>query len=146
MPMAGSAAFAAAAPAGVVSAHPFASLFHEDGYFLDQSSGMRWSGDEVRQPVEAIVKAIPDMHRELLALYVAGDVVVVELRLQGTHQGDLHLAAGTIPATGRRMDAPCCDVFHLKDGKVTSFHCYNLPSVILQQLGVLGNLEAALRR
>jgi hypothetical protein len=43
------------------------------------------------------------------------------------------------------MDVPCCDVFHLKDGKVTSFQCYNAASVLLQQLGVLGNLEAALR-
>jgi len=33
----------------------------------------------------------------------------------------------------------------LKDGKVTSFHCYNAASVLLQQLGALGHLEAALK-
>jgi choline dehydrogenase len=32
--------------------------------------------------------------------------VVVQLALQGTHLGPLHLPAGTLPATGKRMDAP----------------------------------------
>lgn len=27
--------------------------------------------------------------------------------------------------TGETFDIPCCDVFHLRDGKVVSFHCYN---------------------
>ena len=93
-----------------------------------------------------MASAFPDMHRELLHFYAAGDVVVVELKLQGTHQGDFHTAAGTLPATGRRFDVPCCDVFHLKDGKVISFHCYNELSVWLQQLGALDNLDAALKR
>jgi len=62
------------------------------------------------------------------------------------HLGDLHLPDGTLKPTGKRMDAPCCDMFHLKDGKVTSSHCYNAASVVLQQLGVLGNLEATLKR
>jgi hypothetical protein len=32
-------------------------------------------------------------------------------------------------ASGERLsDVPCCDVFHLERGKVTSFHCYNATS------------------
>jgi ketosteroid isomerase-like protein len=68
--------------------------------------------------------ARPDMHRELYDVYVAGDTVVVELALQGTHKGPLELPMGSIPATGKRMDAPCCDVFRLKDGKIQRFDCY----------------------
>jgi hypothetical protein len=30
---------------------------------------------------------------------------------QGTHDGALHLPFGMLPPTGKRMDAPCCDVF-----------------------------------
>ena len=41
------------------------------------------------------------------------------------------------------MDAPCCDVFELKDGKIRRFDCYPEGSIILAQLGVLNNLEAA---
>ncbi|WP_238193689.1 nuclear transport factor 2 family protein [Methylobacterium frigidaeris] len=124
----------------------FISLFADDGYFYDVPGGKKYYGEEIGLPVDVMVTAFPDMHRELYTFYVKDDVVIVELALQGTHEGDLPMAGGVLAPTGKRMDAPCCDVFHLKDGKVTSFHCYNLPSVILQQLGVLGNLQAALTR
>jgi hypothetical protein len=42
------------------------------------------------------------------------------------------------------MDAPCCDVFELIDGKIKRFDCYPEGSVILTQLGAIGNLSAAL--
>lgn len=51
-----------------------------------------------------------------------------------------------MPPTGKRMDAPCCDVFELVDGKVKRFDCYPEGSVILTQLGVTGNLSAALEQ
>jgi hypothetical protein len=31
-----------------------------------------------------------------------------------------------IPPSGRRMKAPCCDVFRLKSGKIQAFNCYPL--------------------
>ena len=89
----------------------------------------------------------PDMHRELHNLYVSGDkMVIVQLALQGTHLGPLVTPQGTILPTGKRMDAPCCDVFELVDGKIKRFDCYNEASMIFSQLGVLGNLEAALTK
>jgi len=104
----------------------FVSLFASDGYFLDMSSGQKWTGSQVREPVTGLVSAYPDIHRELLKFYsTADDVVVVELRLQGRHQGDLPLPTGVLRATNKKFDVPCCDVWHLKDGKVKSFHCYN---------------------
>ena len=48
------------------------------------------------------------------------------------------------PPTGKRMDAPCCDVFELAGGKIKRFDCYPEGSMILTQLGVIGNLNAAL--
>ena len=104
----------------------FVSLFADDGYFLDMSSGQRWTGKKVREPVTGLSAAYPDMHRELLKVYSTGDdVVVVELRLQGSHKGDLPLPDGVLRATNKKFDVPCCDVWHVKDGKVKSFHCYN---------------------
>ena len=110
----------------------FVAMFAEGGYFFDVPAGKKYYGQEIGAPVDAYAAAFPDMHRELFQLYVAEDVVVVELALQGTHRGDLNLAGGTLAPTGKRMDVPCCDVFHLRDGKVTSFHCYNAASVLLQ--------------
>jgi hypothetical protein len=43
------------------------------------------------------------------------------------------------------MDAPCCDVFRLKDGKIQLFNCYPSATVMLAQLGVLGNIQASLQ-
>jgi hypothetical protein len=34
----------------------------------------------------------------------------------------------------------------LKEGKVTSFHCYTAATVIFAQLGVLGNLAATFQQ
>ena len=82
------------------------------------------------------------MHRELYHVYVSGNMVVVQLALQGTHLGPLRLPGGTLPPTGKRMDAPCCDVFELVDGKIKRFDCYPEGTIILTQLGVLGNLSA----
>jgi ketosteroid isomerase-like protein len=78
-------------------------------------------------------------------IYVDGNVVVVQLALQGTHDGPLQLPFGELPATGEQMDAPCCDVFELEDGKIKRFDCYPEGSIIFAQLGVLNKLDAALR-
>jgi steroid delta-isomerase-like uncharacterized protein len=121
------------------------AAFTEDGTFTDESIGVTWKGpSELPQQVENYHRAFPDMHRELRRFYVSGNIVVVQLALQGTHLGPLHLPAGTLPATGKRMDAPCCDVFELVDGKIKRFDCYPEGTIILTQLGVLGNLGAAL--
>jgi len=121
------------------------AAFTEDGTFTDESIGVTWTGpDELPEQVENYARAFPDMHRELYRLYVSGNIVVVQLALQGTHLGPLQMPGGTLAPTGRRMDAPCCDVFELVDGKIKRFDCYPEGTVILTQLGLIGNLAAAL--
>ena len=121
------------------------AAFTEDGVFTDQSIGIAYQGpDELPATVENYARAFPDMHRELYEMYVTGNIVVVQLALQGTHLGPLKLPAGTLRPTGKRMDAPCCDVFELSDGKIKRFDCYPSGTVVLTQLGVLGDLSAAL--
>jgi predicted ester cyclase len=124
----------------------FVSMFADGGYFYDVGAGRKYYGDDIGKTVDIYAAAFPDMHRELYDFYCEADVVVVELSLNGTHRGGLALAAGTIKATGKEIHAPCCDVFHLKDAKVVSFHCYVAVPILLEQLGVFGNLEAALTR
>jgi ketosteroid isomerase-like protein len=131
--------------AEVQDSKKFASLFTDDGVFNDVSAGVKYRGKELGRVVDIYAAAFPDMHRELYDLYEIGDVVVVELSLNGTHKGPLALPAGIIPATGKEMHAPCCDVFHLKDGKVQSFNCYTAATIMMGQLGMLSNLQAALK-
>ena len=123
----------------------FNALFTEDGYFWDVSAGVKYYGEDIGNTVDIYAQAFPDMHRELYEFYVSDDenVVIVELSLNGTHKGPLKMPAGIIAATGNVINAPCCDVFHLENGKVKSFHCYTAGTILLGQLGVLGNLGAA---
>jgi ketosteroid isomerase-like protein len=123
----------------------FVSMFSADGYFYDVGAGKKYYGKEIGETVDIYAAAFPDMHRQLDRFYFDGDVVIVELSLNGTNKGDLVLPHGTIPATGREIHAPTADVFHLKDGKVTSFHCYVAVPILLQQLGVFMNLQAAMK-
>ena len=93
------------------------------------------------------VTAFSDMHRELYDIYVSGDVVVVELALQGTHDGRAtsplrHPAADGQPhgrALLRRVQAR-------PTARSNVFDCYPSGTVILSQLGVLGNLDAVLQQ
>ena len=119
------------------------SLFTPDGAFVDNSVGATYRGRTLADPVRNYGTAFSNMHRELYRIYVDGNVVVVQLALQGT-TWPAALPFGMLPATGKQMDAPCCDVFELEDGKINRFDCYPEGSVILAQLGVLNNLDAAL--
>jgi ketosteroid isomerase-like protein len=121
------------------------NAFTPDGVFTDNSVGISYRGPDLAEPVRNYGAAFSKMHRELGRIYVDGNVVVVQLALQGTHDGPLQTPFGELPATGKTMDAPCCDVFELQDGKIKRFDCYPEGSVIFAQLGVLTNLSAALR-
>jgi ketosteroid isomerase-like protein len=121
------------------------NCFTPDGVFTDNSVGQTYRGRALAEPVRNYGTAFSNMHRELFRLYADGDVVVVQLALQGTQDGSLKLPFGELPATGKNMDAPCCDVFELEGGKIKRFDCYPEGSIILAQLGVLNDLGAALR-
>jgi ketosteroid isomerase-like protein len=110
------------------------SFFSDEGYMRDIPTGLKLRGQAIGDAIDAFARAFPDVHRELFNIYVAENVVVVELAIRGTHKGELTLASGTVAPTGKAIDVPCCDVFHVESGKVVSFHCYNAASVMQQQL------------
>jgi ketosteroid isomerase-like protein len=122
------------------------SLFADDGIFIDESVKVTYAGPkEWDYPVRNYGTAFADMHRELYDFWTVGNTVFVRLALQGTHTGPLQTPFGTIPPTGKRMDAPCVDIWELDNGKIKKFDCYPSGSIILTQLGVIENLEAALQ-
>ncbi len=112
--------------------------FTADGTFTDNSTGVIYRGETLGDFVEIYATAFSDMHRELHRLHVSNDIVVVQLTMRGTQDGPLVLPTGTIPATGKQIDAPCCDVWEVTDGKIKKFDCYLSVTVIMAQLGVLG--------
>ena len=114
----------------------FVSMFSDEGYMLDMASGTKFRGKAIGDSIAGLASAFPDVHRELLSIYVAENVVAVEIAIRGTHKGELTLASGTLAPTGKTIDVPGCDVYHLEGGKIITFHCYYLPSIMQQQLGV----------
>ncbi len=117
----------------------FVSFFSKEGYMYDVPSGTMFRGKAIGDSIAALARAFPDLHRELLGIHVTESVVVVELRIRGTHKGELSLGSNTIAPTGMAIDVPCVDVFRLESGKIISFNCYNLPSVMQQQLGLVSS-------
>ena len=126
---------AAAEPPGL-DIEKIVSMFSHEGYMWDMASGMKFRGRAIGESLAGFASAFPDFHREIRSIYVAENVVIVELAIRGTHKGELHLPSGTLAPTGKVIDVPSCDVFHLENGKIISFHCYNEASVMQQQLGI----------
>src|SRR4029077_3725448 len=56
------------------------------------------------RPLVTLLPHSPDVHREFLSIYVTENVVVVELRIRGTHKGELALGSKTIAPTGMAID------------------------------------------
>ena len=63
--------------------------------------------DAVRSYYEDLLRAVPDLHIEVLKQHVSGDVVVLECEITGTHDGVWH----GLPATGRPVKLPLCGVY-----------------------------------
>ncbi|WP_210587650.1 ester cyclase [Streptomyces sp. GESEQ-35] len=123
--------------AEVVDAAGFIDAFTEDGTFNMMTVPITYRGAELGTMVESLAAAFPDMHRELRRVYVVGkNMVMVELRLQGTHLGPFRTANGILQPTGRRVDVPTLDMIEIVGDKIKQFDCYPMGTVRLRQLGV----------
>ena len=115
----------------------FASNFSEDGFMWDPNDGTKYYGADIAASIDGMRAAFPDLHRELYSMWSSGEVVFVEISINGTHEGDLKTPTGLIRKTGNVMKTPCIDVFKVRNNKVIEFHCY---SVGVQMLGQLGQM------
>nr|WP_221380276.1 nuclear transport factor 2 family protein [Actinoplanes polyasparticus] len=128
----------------VLDGDGFRALFTEDGTFNDMPNSLTFRGDQIPQALAGLVGVFPDVHRELLEVHSLGDVVAVELRIQGTHLGKFPTPIGDIPPTGNRIDVPTADLWYLRDGKIESFNCYNAANVLLAQIGAGPDFKSAI--
>lgn len=127
-----------------LDAQGFRSLFTDEGTFNDIPNALTVRGDQIPQALAGLASVFPDIHRELLAVHAMGDVVAVELRIQGTHLGGFPTPLGEIPPTGNRIDVPTADLWYLREGKIERFNCHNAANVWLAQLGAKPDFQAAI--
>jgi hypothetical protein len=114
----------------------FVNSFTKDGVFNDVVAGQTYQGPALGDVLNNMVSILPDVHRELKRITVRGDVVSIELSIQGTFDGSLPTPAGTLKGNGARVDVPTADFWYLRNGKVEKFDCFVGYSVFFSQMGV----------
>lgn len=123
-----------AAEGKTLNLNRFISFFSDNAYVLNVPAEMEFRGKDIAMVASSMAAAFSDIHREIFSMYAMNDVVVAELAIRGTHTGELVTSEGTLAPTGKIIDVPCCDIFHIENGKIVSFHCYNALSIMHQQL------------
>jgi hypothetical protein len=131
-----------AAEGSVLDVAGFVGLFADDGVINLGHAGIEplglqsHRGDQLGELVTGIASYYPDVHRELHRVNVLGDMVAVELSIQGTFLGPLKTPAGVIQPTGAKVDGPCADFWYLREGKIERFDCYIMVNTMRAQMGV----------
>ena len=142
------------AEGSVLDVAGFVGGFAKDGVINLGHAGMdlngagqhSYRGDHLGDLVLRIAKQFPDIHRELHRVNVLGDMVAIELSIQGTFLGPLETPAGIVQPTGAKIDAPGADFWYLRDGKIERFDCYILVNTMYAQMGITPDFAAAVAR
>src|SRR5690348_2987185 len=124
----------------------FRDLFAADGVLngiggVDGQDSLR--GTQLSGLIVFLAQFLPDIHRELKKITVSGDVVCIELSIQGTFLGPFQTPAGPIQPTGAKIDFPTADFWYLRHGKVEVFDCHIAFTTMFAQLGVLPDFASA---
>jgi hypothetical protein len=130
----------------VQDAQGFMDLFAEDGVLngiggVEGQTSLR--GEQLGGLIVFLGKFLPDVHRELAQITVNGDVVSIELSIQGTFLGPFETLAGVIQPTGAKVDFPTADFWYLRNGKVEVFDCHIAFTTLFAQLGILPDYASA---
>ena len=131
------------AEGNVLDVTGFVACFTEDGVFYDVVANNTYEGQEIGDVVTWMGNLLPDVHRKLYRVTTLGDLVAVELAIQGTFRGPLDTPAGAIQPMGAKIDIPTADFWYMRDGKVERFNCYVGYSVMYAQMGAAPDFASA---
>jgi hypothetical protein len=126
----------------------FRDLFATDGVLngiggVDGQDSLR--GTQLSGLIVFLSQFLPDIHRELKKITVSGDVVCIELSIQGTFLGPFQTPIGPIQPTGAKINFPTADFWYLRRGKVEVFDCHIAFTTMFAQLGVLPDYASAVK-
>jgi steroid delta-isomerase-like uncharacterized protein len=110
------------------------STFGSDAEYDDEPWGEYYKGqDGVRRFYEQLLRALPDLHIDVLRRHVADEAILVEVLIRGTHLG---IWRG-LPATGRQVQFPLCGVYTFdSEDHLAGERIYYDRGTVLRQLGV----------
>ena len=130
----------------VLDAQGFMDLFAKDGVLngiggVEGQTSLR--GQQLGNLILFLGQFLPDIHRQLKKITVHGDVVSIELSIQGTFLGPFDTPAGVVKPTGAKVDFPTADFWYLRNGKVEVFDCHIAFTTLFAQLGILPDYASA---
>jgi steroid delta-isomerase-like uncharacterized protein len=101
--------------------------------YRDHARGLTFDGREgFREFLSGWVTGFSDARVSEPTYLDAGNVVIAQFQARGTHDG----AMGTLPATGRQLDLPMCEMIQFGDqGEIVGGGLYYDQLSILTQLG-----------
>jgi steroid delta-isomerase-like uncharacterized protein len=113
-------------------------LAADDIQIVFSPTGQTFQGhDGFMQFMQGFKSAFPDIALTVTNQVATDDKIVTEFTVKGTHTGPLMIPAGQIPATGRTAEWPVCEVWTVRQGKLTSIHNYQDLGTMLRQLGLV---------
>jgi steroid delta-isomerase-like uncharacterized protein len=87
--------------------------------------------------VTGFKQAFPDLRWEMREFIEGFDTVVAEGVFIGTNTGTMVGPRGPIPATGRRVELPFCDIWKVRNGRIVENRIYYDQVTFLSQLGFM---------
>jgi steroid delta-isomerase-like uncharacterized protein len=103
----------------------------------DRSADELVSGAELRQRVDALRRAFPDLEIETIALLGEDDLVAGHLVGRGTHLGVYQ----GVPPTGHTWEARCTAVYRVEDGRIADAWVTWDQLSLLEQLGAVERVQ-----
>ncbi|MDQ0808414.1 hypothetical protein QFZ63_000128 [Streptomyces sp. B3I7] len=129
-----------------IDAPTFVNSFAKDGVFNDVVAGQAYRGEALGTVLPYMKSLFSDVHRDLKRITVNGDVVSIELSIDGTFDGQLQTPAGVIKGKGQRVAAPTADFWYLQDGKVEKFNCFVGYTKMYSDMGVTSDWASAVNQ
>jgi steroid delta-isomerase-like uncharacterized protein len=115
-----------------------AATVTDDFELVDVAAGQTFNGlDGCREWLGTFRTAFPDVQTEILNLFADGERVASEHIGRGTHNGPFVTPAGTIPATGRRIEVRIGEIYEVRGGKLVKLYAYYDSATVMRQLGLL---------
>ena len=114
------------------------SFFADNAQFKDVASDRLYRGlSAIRGMVRNRFKAIPNSRMEITNIVGNDNIYAVEYVLSGKNDGPFVGPKSEMPASGKDVNVPACDLIHLRDGKIHMISCYFAATVMLDQTGTM---------
>lgn len=112
--------------------------------YHDEAWSQHYVGLEgVREAYRALLSAVPDLHVQIIDRHETDDATILEVLVQGTHEGALH----GLPGTGRRFEVTAIAIYTFDDtDRIAGERIYYDRATPLGQLGLFQDPRTRLGR